>query len=446
MSNLLLFTNSYPFGNGETFLDDEIPYLACRFSEIYIHPLYIPADAATLSINNKNCFKFKNIKICEALIPFDHKDKNGLIRKGLKIIPPLWQITEFFSKGCFLHAKRLRLFFNYALIYNSIVADKSLVNKILCELNECSVAYFYWGDKSALLVPELKKLIAHKFKKSADKMPAFVVRFHGSDLYEEVKGYLPFRKHLLPQIDYAVTISKNGKEYIKNRYPNIQPKNVCTYRLGSCGDIIPKRIGPEFEGSLFHIISCSNIIPLKRVGLIADALKIVQNDVAFLERMWENGYDGIKWTHIGDGPLINEIKTKIALEEDGEVVYDLKGEMEHNNVLSYYRQEDCDLFVQVSSSEGVPVSIMEALSFGIPVLATNVGGVGEIVYNRDLAPFGKLVNADITATNLATEIENFILLSPDKLLNMKRAARTEWELGWDSTKNYSAFADFLKAM
>ena len=108
--------------------------------------------------------------------------------------------------------------------------------------------------------------------------------------------------------------------------------------------------------------------------------------------------------------------------------------------------EDCDLFVQVSSSEGVPVSIMEALSFGIPVLATNVGGVGEIVYNRDSDPFGKLVNADITATNLATEIENFILLSPDKLLNMKRAARTEWELGWDSTKNYSAFADFLKAM
>lgn len=159
--------------------------------------------------------------------------------------------------------------------------------------------------------------------------------------------------------------------------------------------------------------------------------------------MWENGYDGIKWTHIGNGPLLNEIKEKTTLEEDGEVVYDLKGEMEHNNVLNYYRQEDCDLFVQVSSSEGVPVSIMEALSFGIPVLATNVGGVGEIVYNRDSDPFGKLVNAGITTTNLATEIENFILLPPDKLLNMKRAARTEWELGWDSTKNYSAFADFL---
>ena len=445
MSNLLLFTNSYPFGNGETFLDDEIPYLADKFEEIFIHPLYIPADATPLSINNKTCIKFNNIKVCEALIPFDHKDKRGLVVKGIKIFPPLWQIKEFFSKGCFLSAKKLRLFINYALIYNSIISDKALIHKIICELKECSVAYFYWGDKSALLVPQLKRLLAHELRDYAGKMPKFVVRFHGSDLYEEVKGYLPFREHLLPKIDYAVTISKNGKEYLKSKYPGIQPKNVCTYRLGSCGDLIPKNIGPEFEGSLFHIISCSNLIPLKRVGLIADAMKIIQNDVAFIERMWENGYNGIKWSHIGDGPLLDDIKTKVTLEEDGEVIYDFKGRMEHSAVLDYYRDEDCDLFVQVSNSEGIPVSIMEALSFGIPVLATNVGGIGEIVYNRPENPFGKLVDVKLTAADLALQIEDFILMPPDKLLNMKRAARAEWEQGWDSTKNYSAFADFLSS-
>lgn len=446
MSRLILFTNSYPFGNGETFLDDEIPYLASGFEEIYIHPLYIPSGAAPQAVNNKNCFKFKNIKVCEVLIPFDHKDKKGLITKGLKIIPPLWQIREFFSKGCFMHAKRLRLFFNYALIYNSIVSDKALIHKIICELKECSAAYFYWGDKSALLVPGLKRALRHELKRSAGDMPEFVVRFHGSDLYEEVKGYLPFRRYLLPNIDYAVTISKNGKEYMETRYQKILPAHVCTYRLGSCGDIIPKNIGAQFEGSRFHVVSCSNLIPLKRVGLIADAMKIIQSDVAFLERMWENGYDGIKWSHIGDGALLSEIKSKVSLEEDGEVIYDFKGRMEHNSVLNYYRTEDCDLFVQVSSSEGIPVSIMEALSFGIPVLATDVGGVGEIVYNREAEPYGKLVNADLTAAELALQIESFILLSPDKLLNMKRAARAEWELNWDSTKNYSAFVDFLKRL
>lgn len=37
------------------------------------------------------------------------------------------------------------------------------------------------------------------------------------------------------------------------------------------------------------------------------------------------------------------------------------------------------MFINVSSSEGLPVSIMEACSFGIPIIATNVGGTAEIV-------------------------------------------------------------------
>ena len=36
-------------------------------------------------------------------------------------------------------------------------------------------------------------------------------------------------------------------------------------------------------------------------------------------------------------------------------------------------------FLSLSASEGVPVSMMEALSFGVPVVALAVGGVGELV-------------------------------------------------------------------
>lgn len=35
--------------------------------------------------------------------------------------------------------------------------------------------------------------------------------------------------------------------------------------------------------------------------------------------------------------------------------------------------------MNLSTSEGVPVSIMEVQSYGIPVIATNVGGTGEII-------------------------------------------------------------------
>jgi len=48
----------------------------------------------------------------------------------------------------------------------------------------------------------------------------------------------------------------------------------------------------------------------------------------------------------------------------------------HNDVLNYYASNPVDVFINTSSSEGLPVSIMEAMSFGIPVIATNVGGTG----------------------------------------------------------------------
>ncbi len=39
----------------------------------------------------------------------------------------------------------------------------------------------------------------------------------------------------------------------------------------------------------------------------------------------------------------------------------------------------CDLSILTSDYEGLPMSIIEAMSFGVPVVASNVGGVSEIV-------------------------------------------------------------------
>ena len=61
------------------------------------------------------------------------------------------------------------------------------------------------------------------------------------------------------------------------------------------------------------------------------------------------------------------------------------------------------MFINVSSTEGIPVSIMEAMSFGIPVIATAVGGTPEIVNNEN----GYLLSKDPSAKELAEVIQNF---------------------------------------
>jgi glycosyltransferase involved in cell wall biosynthesis len=53
--------------------------------------------------------------------------------------------------------------------------------------------------------------------------------------------------------------------------------------------------------------------------------------------------------------------------------------MANDHVLDLYQRNFVDLFVSLSESEGLPVSMMEAASFGIPILACAVNGVPEIV-------------------------------------------------------------------
>ena len=52
-------------------------------------------------------------------------------------------------------------------------------------------------------------------------------------------------------------------------------------------------------------------------------------------------------------------------------------------MFDFYKKNQIDVFVNVSDAEGVPVSIMEALSCHIPVVATDVGGVSDMVIHGE---------------------------------------------------------------
>ena len=80
-------------------------------------------------------------------------------------------------------------------------------------------------------------------------------------------------------------------------------------------------------------------------------------------------------------------------------------------ILDFYKNNYIDLFINLSYSEGIPVSIMEAMSYSIPTLATNVGGVSELV-NEDN---GVLVERDSIAEEITSDILKFIKLDTKTL-------------------------------
>jgi glycosyltransferase involved in cell wall biosynthesis len=86
----------------------------------------------------------------------------------------------------------------------------------------------------------------------------------------------------------------------------------------------------------------------------------------------------IKLVIIGDGPCrcnIEKIVRELGLQDRVSLI----GRVPHSKIVDYYRESDA--FVLASSSEGVPVAMLEAMATGLPVIVTNVGGIGDIVKN-----------------------------------------------------------------
>ena len=106
----------------------------------------------------------------------------------------------------------------------------------------------------------------------------------------------------------------------------------------------------------------------------------------------------------------------------------------------FYKENPVDLFVNVSTTEGLPISIMEAISFGIPVLATNVGGTHEVVIDGEN---GWLLDADITADELAETVIEQINLDKSAKDRQKRKARQIWESQYEYRTAYASFYQLI---
>ena len=81
----------------------------------------------------------------------------------------------------------------------------------------------------------------------------------------------------------------------------------------------------------------------------------------------------------------------------------LPGVVPNNEISNIYKKYKPDFFINLSSTEGVPVSIMEAF-FGMPVIATNVGGTSEIINDS----VGAIINSDIDFDVTINQIDRVI--------------------------------------
>lgn len=392
---IYVLTDNFPFGIGEAFLNSEAVFLPKYFESVHYISLWKNGEVRELP---------KGSIVEQPLLNFKPKGNVRLVLKGLFCLSPLFfAIPIFFKEKAWKSRRRLWDFMTALLIIRASYSSLKI------RFKEKDLVYSYWGDRLALLLPLLKRRFG----------VMTVARFHGTDLYEEAnKGYKPFRKWLYQELDVAVPISEYGRKYLRERYGGEAPKRIELHRLG----VFDYGLNPEKEDSVFHIVSCSNVVSVKRVAFLAE----VVGNLVF----------NVRWTHIGDGPLRAEVEAVIA-QFPKNVKGVMLGAMPNAEVLRYYSEHHVDLFVNVSESEGVPVSIMEAFSFGIPVMATNVGGVAEIVDDT----VGKLLPSDVSVQYLTELIKQFYDIGDKKV--MCDNARRRWAELCDAERNYTCFCNQL---
>lgn len=402
MKRINIFTRSFPLGNNETFLESEIYVANQNQCSVRIIPVIkdvgerkcsccVYPNLAYSTIWTKICVFFKLlISKWFWLLPFQREySPKTLVHywAGIKYLYAALGVKEYLKK-----------------------------NRDLFEKED--VYYSYWFNYICL------GLVLAKTDCSYYSDIQIVSRGHGYDVFTELRGlYFPYRELMFKKIQKIYSVSEEGEKYLKKKHLKFVSK-ISVSKLGVL--LVNKDFAPVlYDGKHVMVVSCSSVIDLKRVSLIYDSL------LFFLE---QNPELEIDWWHFGDGLLFDKLEEYISYKKMPNLDVHLAGRLRNVEVLHQYSFLKPNVFVNLSTSEGIPVSIMEAISFGIPIIATDVGGNKEVVTIET----GKLlpVNFDFCDFNQS-------LLDILNDMTLRDSAFSFFCKNFSASKNYYEFYDLL---
>lgn len=408
--NLVLLTKNYPFGRGEEFIENEMPVLSRRFGRILVLATQTENGPRQTRPLPENARAFS--------VPASRVGRRVPVA-AVKLVAPKYRagLVDGRERKALGRSLKRRLYEAYFLAKSDAVAGEcsALLQGCGFDGSGGTVFYSYWFHDTALAALRLKE-------EFAGGRGCAVSRAHRYDLYAEKNpaGFLPMRFYLLENLDRVFPCSEDGTSRLRSRYPayadRVETSYLGTEDFGT---------GPEGRDGVFRIVSCCHLSPVKRVELLARSLAL-----------FEGSGRKLAWTHFGGGDGLGDLKEYAA----GHLSFmecSFPGEVKNRELMEYYRNHPVDCFVNTSSSEGLPVSIMEACSFGIPAVATDVGGTAEIV--RD-GKTGFLLGADFTEKELSGKLSALIGMTAEERKSFREGCRALWKESFCAERNYERFA------
>lgn len=166
-----------------------------------------------------------------------------------------------------------------------------------------------------------------------------------------------------------------------------------------------------------HLINIGRLAIQKNHSLLLEAFAIVSSY-----------FPSVYLRIVGDGPLREEIQRKI-------ICLNLEDKVELLGIREDIPEllAQSDIFVLSSSWEGLPLVILEAMSSGLPIVATNLDTVAEVVKNEENALLTSLTNPEEMAQAIIKLVENKDLRQKIGQINIQQANQFDLSL---MQKNY----------
>lgn len=281
------------------------------------------------------------------------------------------------------------------------------------------IFYTYWfsGETTGMCFAHVSPLVS---------------RAHGYDLYVERKeneGWIPYRRFDLHHIDKVILLSRRACVYLNKLYGFDSIKTLVS-PLG-----VEDRNPAPFDGCSSDdeivFFSCAYPAPVKRLPLICQFVAEFARGNANLK---------VRWVHIG--AQYEDLMTKeVRSELPDNFHIDALGVKSNSYVHEFFSSHRVNFFINLSEMEGLPVSIMEAMAFGVPIIATNVGCVGDLLEDGG----GVLVPPEISPADLVGIVTN-ILSDSDRYSQMRLAARSAQQKKFNSKRNHAALAAYMSEL
>jgi N-acetyl-alpha-D-glucosaminyl L-malate synthase BshA len=199
------------------------------------------------------------------------------------------------------------------------------------------------------------------------KVPRVITTLHGTDitLLGSDRSYSEIVAFSIERSDGVTAVSESLKadtyrEFGQKRDIRVIPNfvNVDAHRRSDRADLRAS-LAPGGEKLVIHV---SNFRPVKRVAAVIEIFKRIRAEVPAQLLM------------VGDGPDMSEAVGLCRKYELGSAVRFLGDQEQVVPLLSA-----SDLFLMPSAQESFGLAALEAMSCGVPVIASRVGGVPELV-------------------------------------------------------------------